>query len=131
MALDVPGTPAADAVNSPLPTIEDARDVDGEPGCNTFCVPGGDTAGLTPDEEGEKLKEEADIADGVATGGAEGNGLKLVEGEVDRAVDDTLEGDEAIVVDIPSTEVSESDLPCVPLLCTDKELERWEPEGTW
>lgn len=132
MPPEVPDGPTADVAVSALPPVEEVKDADGEmPDCKTFCGLGGETAGLAADEEGEKLKEDDDIAEGVATGGAEGKGLKLVEGDVERAADDAFEGDAAIAVDIPSVELRDSDLPCVPLLCIESELERCEPDGTW
>lgn len=67
------------------------------------------------DEAGKKLKD-PDRPEGVATGGAEGKGLKLAEGDVDNAADDVLEGEDAIAVELPKTEDKDSDLPCVPLL---------------
>lgn len=132
MPPEVPEGPVAGPAASALPPLEDVNDVDGErPDCRTFCNPGGETAGLATDDDGEKLKEEDDIAEGVATGGAEGKGLKLAEGDVESAADDALEGEDPIAVDMPRAELSDSDLPCVPLLCIDMELERCEPDGTW
>lgn len=102
---------------SPLapPTDEVKEDEGDRPACTRCCEPGGETAGLAEDEEGEKLKDD-DRIEGVATGGAEGKGLKLADGEVDKAADDVLEGEDAMPVEMPKAEVRDSDLPCVPLL---------------
>jgi hypothetical protein len=64
----------------------------------------------------------------VATGGAEGNCLKLIEGDVDSAAEEVEEGDAVIALDpdtdTPSAEERDSDLPCVPRLCMETEFER-------
>lgn len=74
--------------------------------------------------------KEDDRSEGVATGGADGKCLKVAEGEVDSAAEEALEGDEAMAADAPTAELRDSDLPCVPLLCTDMEFERCEPDVT-